>query len=83
MICTCWICWGSAVRKGIFGDWDDLVCSGCGRYKISKRLVKSSIGKKFDVEQMRVGLARSRAVGEIPVVNFYNAAFVGDLAHIE
>ena len=53
MRCMCWICWGEAYRKGIYGDWDDLVCFNCGRYKISRRFLGEHVGKKFDVAAMR------------------------------
>jgi hypothetical protein len=75
MTCACWICWGDAWRKGIYGDWDEVVCLGCGRYKISRSFLKESLGKSFDVQKMREELERWRTVGHVPVVSSHNARF--------
>jgi hypothetical protein len=77
MNCTCWICWGDAWRKGIYGDWDELECLGCGRYRISRRFLTESRGKTFDVQKMRSDFERLLSSGHVPVVNYHNARFTG------
>jgi|UPI0004BE3B31 hypothetical protein len=76
MKCSCWICWGDAYRKGIYGDWDDLICLACGHYKISRRLLKDYLGRKFDVERMRDAFFLVHAQGCTPIVDRYSAIFV-------
>ena len=81
MNCACWICWGDAWRKGIYGDWEELVCLGCGRYKISRRFLTGSRGKTFDVQKMRAEFQRLQLAGHVPVVNYHNARFAGERVH--
>jgi hypothetical protein len=83
MMCSCWICWGDAYRKGLYGDWDDLVCLVCGHYKISLRFIKACQGNKFDVERMRDLFSRFEARGLTPIVHRNNAIFAEKKAHIE
>jgi hypothetical protein len=75
MKCSCWICWGDAYRKGLYGDWDDVTCLECGHYIISRRLLKDYLGSKFDVERMRDSFAFVSAQGCIPLVHRYSAVF--------
>lgn len=75
MKCACWICWDDAWRKGIYGDWDELVCLGCGQYRISRSFLKENLGKCFDVQKMREELERWRTLGQVPVVNSHHARF--------
>jgi hypothetical protein len=78
MKCGCWICWGDAYRKGLYGDWDDIICLACGHYKISRRLLKNCLGKKFDVERMRDNFSHLHAQGFTPIVERHSAIFAGE-----
>ncbi|PYC06333.1 hypothetical protein DMX04_00405 [Pseudomonas koreensis] len=75
MRCMCWICWGEAYRKGIYGDWDDLVCFNCGRYKISRRFLGEHVGKKFDVAAMRERFQPTHDRDLVPIVDSHTAVF--------
>lgn len=79
---TCWICGGDARRLGIYGDWDALVCQGCGRYKISRTLLQENTGKAFNVQWMRADFGCWRVAGLEPIVNRHNAYFGRKLPHI-
>ena len=70
----CWICWEDATFKGVYGDWEDLDCLLCGRYRISRRFVKDVFGRKFHVDQMHEILEQQRIGGDIPTISFRNAA---------
>ncbi|WP_458131963.1 hypothetical protein [Pseudomonas sp. R3-41] len=80
MKCSCWICWGDAYRKGLYGDWDDIICLACGHYQISRRFVKNHLGKKFDVESMRANFIQLHAQGCTPIVERYSAIFAAEKA---
>jgi len=71
----CWICWGEAYRKGIYGDWDDVVCFNCGHYKISRRFLAGQVGKKFDVSAMRESFQAEQARALVPIVDSHTAVF--------
>lgn len=75
MRCMCWICWGEAYRKGIYGDWDDVICFGCGRYKISRRLLKECVGMKFDVAAMRERFKPVQDHALTPIVDRHSVVF--------
>jgi len=81
MKCACRICWGDAWLLGTYGDWEDIVCLGCGRYKISKRLLAVNPGRAFDVILMRVELESWRAVHQTPIVSQSNARFTTPNSH--
>lgn len=81
MKCACRICWGDSWLLGTYGDWEDIVCLGCGRYKISKRLLAGNLGKAFDVNVMRVEFGSWRAVHQMPIVSQSNARFTPQKSH--
>jgi hypothetical protein len=73
----CVICWGDASRIGVYGDWDDLDCPGCGRYRVSRKFLQGIVGATFDVEQMRQKIGYLQAAGHLPFVNHHNACLAG------
>lgn len=73
MKCMCWICWGDALLTDIYGDWDELECTECGRYIISRTLLKECLGEPFDVQETRAELELWRPSGHVPVISFRNA----------
>jgi hypothetical protein len=66
---ACRICWGDAIQKGVYGNLEEVSCEGCGRYLISRSLLKGRVGKAFDVERMRIWMDIARKAGQVPYVN--------------
>lgn len=75
MKCMCWVCWGDAERKSAIGDWQNIVCTGCGRYFISKRLIQQNAGKKFEVMAMRKVINDAALAGLVPAISDRTARF--------
>lgn len=71
----CFICWGDARQTGVYGDWDERDCPGCGRYMMSRRFFYDHIGCTFDVIAMRRQLDRARKALKSPPINMLNAIF--------
>lgn len=72
---TCLICKGTAKEVEPLGDYEDRVCSDCGRYQITRSLLSEleAAKKWLDVEATRIWIAVNKVSGGIPKLSTFEA----------